>query len=247
MASHVLSQGLQKIAHLKGANVFIGMETDVKRHALSLWSNRNRGDRRNLRPVTSHTHQGCLTSGCPGFGDIGHQEKAAFVEERQGSPKPFSVFLYAATPAVSTVGWLSRFSPELFSPASGNSSPSLEASAKYDWHDKERGTSSESLAQCVSGSTDPWSTPKLKGLESELSPSVASERGSTRLDAPNSDANANLPSHCSEMLPPSAERSFGGRRFDELRPTDWSVFSADGEPAGDALPAAAGILVVSCI
>src|SRR3989344_2219823 len=88
-ARNMPSQRSQKLTDLKGANIFVGMETDIKRCSFSFGADRNGGDCRYLRPVSGHTHDRSLASGRPGFGNVGDQKEAAFVEERQTSPQSF--------------------------------------------------------------------------------------------------------------------------------------------------------------
>jgi len=245
--SNVPGQGRQELADLKGADIFVGMEPDIQGQALLFGRNRNSGDGRDLRPVSSHAHDRCLSPGRPGSDDVGNQKEAAFIEKYQGSLEPLSLFLYAATLAVSTVEWPSRFSPGPFSPVSGSSIPSLEADAKHGWDDKEHETSFESPGQCALASTNLWNAPRPKGLEPAPSPVFAFGLDSASPDVQNSDENVNLPNPGSGKLLPIVKPNSDGRRLDDPRLTDWTVSLADEEPVADALPAAAGIVEVSCI
>ena len=247
VTSQMPGQSLQEASDLKGADIFIGMETNIERQMLSFGRNRDCGDGRDFRPVARHAHDRRLPSGRPGFSDIGNQKEAAFVEKDKRCAKPLSVFLYAATPAVSTVGWLSRLSPELVSPASDSSSPSLGVAARYGLDGKAHETFSESLGQCVSASTNPWNAPTPEALGPEPLPVGAFDWSLTGLVAPDWDANANRANRVSGKTPSSASQNCDGRLLDEPQPTDWSGFLADGEPAGGASPTVAGILLVSCM
>lgn len=123
VAPQVPEQVSEELGHFRGSNVLVGMEPGVQHDAPPFRRDAEGRDRRNLVPVPGAVQPGSLPPGRPGAGDVRDQQEAALIEEDQMGPKPFGVFLYAATGTASNGRWPARPVPAPASPASGSSSP----------------------------------------------------------------------------------------------------------------------------
>jgi len=96
-APQVAEQLSKELDHLRGSDVLVGVKPGIQRDALLLRRDAEGRQGRDLFPAAGAPQVRGLAAGCPGPSNVGDQKKAALIEEGQMGPKPFGVFLYAAT------------------------------------------------------------------------------------------------------------------------------------------------------
>jgi len=130
---HVVAQVFEQLPeeghHLPGADVLVRMESCVEGDALVLRGQGDGGDGRDLTPVLGTAKKGRPASWRPSPAHAGNQQEPALIQKGQMGPKPFGVFLYAASDTASRTQWLVRPVPGPASPAFGSSTPSRSVAA----------------------------------------------------------------------------------------------------------------------
>ncbi len=102
MATPVLEQLPEETHNLQGADVLVRMEPCVEGDALAFGGQRDRGDGRDFIPVLGTSKKRRPPSWGPGSAHARDQQEPTLIEESQMGPKPFRVFLYAASDTASS-------------------------------------------------------------------------------------------------------------------------------------------------
>jgi hypothetical protein len=150
------------------------MEPGVEGDSLALWGQGDRRDGRDFIPVLGTSKQRRPPSRRPGPAHARYQQEPALIEESQMGPKPFGVFLYAASDAASSERWLARSVPEPAFPAFGSSSPCRSTDAKHGWGGTEPLAVPRSGERFALGSRGRFCSQRPGGSVIAIRPTVAS-------------------------------------------------------------------------
>lgn len=112
-----------------------GARLDIKGQSPSFRGHGQRTDGRNSVPLAEMVKEGRLSFRGPGAGDVGNEQKAAFIEKDQMGPKSFGVFLYGASGTASNQRSPLRSFAKPGVRVSGNSTPSPRVTARHGWGD----------------------------------------------------------------------------------------------------------------
>ncbi len=175
VAAPVFEQLAEEAHDLQGADVLVRMEPCIEGDALALRGQCDRRDGRNFIPVSGTAEKRRLPSRGPGPTHARNQQESALVEEGQMGPKPFGVFLYAASDAASSARWLSRPVPGPASPAFGSSSPCRSGDAIHGWGGTEPAADPRSGERFALGSRGRSCSRRPAGSAIAIGPTVSSE------------------------------------------------------------------------
>ncbi len=173
-ATEVPKQLLKKPDDLGRLDVLVTMEPGVQGDASPPRRDADRGDGRDLGPVSSTAQMRRVTPRRPGSDHAGHQQEAALIKERQMGATSCGLFLYAATETASTSRWLLHLSPGLASRASGNSSRGRPERATGGWGGSPPRTACGLPPPRDGSSTDPSSSRNAARPSTGVEPSAAS-------------------------------------------------------------------------
>jgi hypothetical protein len=160
--SDVPQKMAEKFQHLLPSNIFAGVQSKVESQSLLSGRHTNRGDGRNLGPISSHHQNRRPSPGRPRPRNAGNQKEPRLIQEDQMRPNPLGFFLYPARRGTSSGQWPPRSSREPSSWASGNSIPSSPSASKHSPRSNAPRSASRSLCRSASTSTGRWGirTPK---------------------------------------------------------------------------------------
>ena len=153
-SSEMAAKMPEEPSNLFGPDVPVGIKARVEPKTLSLWRDRDGGDRRELRPASGHHEGWRLAFDRPGSLDVGDKRESALIQEGQAGSKPSGLFLYAATRDVSNSESLLPGAPWPSSEASGNSSLNRSSASRDSRYSNAPGSVSESSGRYASRSKD---------------------------------------------------------------------------------------------
>jgi len=159
---------------LAGADILVRMESCVEGDALAFGGQGDRGDGRDFIPVLGTSKKRRLPSRGPGPAHARDQQEPALIEEGQMGPKPFGVFLYAASDTASSARWLVRPVPGPASPAFGSSTPSRSVGAIRGWGGIGHAADPRSGGRFASASTGRSCSRRPAGSATAIGPTVSS-------------------------------------------------------------------------
>lgn len=173
-ASDLAAEEPEELSDLLAPDVSVGIKTGAETEVPSPGRDRDRGDGRDLCPLSGDNERWGFSSNRPGSSDVGDEGKSALIEENKVSFKPFGLFLYGAKRNASSDEWLSPCVPGPASAASERSSlkrPSDSTSFRYR---VVPGISCVRFGRCASGSRDS----SKNRLPRALSPALLSDSSS---------------------------------------------------------------------
>lgn len=173
-ATQVAEQLPKKPDDLGRPDGLVTMEPGVQGDASPARRDADRGDGRDLRPVSSTAQMRRVSPRRPGPDHAGDQQEAALIEERQMGATSCGLFLYATTETASTSRWLLHLSPGRASRASGNSSRVRPERATGGWGDSSPRIACGLPPPRGASSTDPWSSRNAAPPSTGDEPSSAS-------------------------------------------------------------------------
>ena len=223
-----------------------GATLDIKGQPPSFRGHGKGADGRNSVPLVEMVKEGRLPFRSPGAGDIGNEQKAAFIEKNQMGPKPFGVFLYGASAPAASVGWLPRPVAGRGAPVSGSSNLGFPEVSRRGRGDTELRTAGRSPWPRAVRSIDP-SDNRRPGVPSGApGPVCVSETRRAWADGQEwvavvAPANPSLGKSGTSGIPNSPTRLWRGPP-----PTDSCPPLTVEWPVGVAFPTAGRFLGVSC-
>ena len=246
VAPQVTQKVAQELAYFFAPDVG-GMELRVESHALALGRHRDARDGRDSIARVAVPKQGRFAHRCPGLGDVGNQQKAAFVEKRQMGVTFLGFFLYAARWFSSSAQSLLRSAGSPGARVSANSTQAQRTShAKRGWAGSESRNAGESLPRSASTSKDRWSTrrPAIPSPESaSVFPSGARTTGTDVLRSVWAEVHA---ARASCAFDTSARPNSGWHSKKQRRPGTAFPLSASQWPDVFASPNGDAFHEVSC-
>ena len=216
-SAQVLEQMPKELGHLRGADVFVSIESGIECELFAFGRDRKRGDGGDfMSPPPGNSQDRRLPARGPGANDVGNQQEPAFIEEGEMGAKSFGLFLYEARRSVSSGQSPPRPSPAPAFRASGNSIPG-SPSASTDWlSSSESQTASRPPGPPASESRGRSDSPAPAPPSAE-SPPVVFSRGRTGAEGDLGLAGDGVPPFLASgrpdtTAPPNSERSLPRQR-----------------------------------
>ena len=246
MAPQMVQQLSQEGNDLSSCDI-VGMESSVESQSSAPRRNgQNADDRYLVSPVAVPQDRG-LANGSPCSTDVGNQQKATLVKKTHMGPKSFGLFLYAAKPALSTVGFYPHPVAMHASQASGNSNSVPGATTStHPRTCNELHTVFQPVSLSVSRSTTLWHAqpPRPPSIISLADRSFVPASGN--LDAP-SEQSFSIPSSLfSDEFGSTGPRCSRTRPLHRPRPGKFFPCATKPRPYTYATPTVHGFHVVSC-